>query len=494
MRYGIALGSAIDDQALKHLIRDDRQEDLCFAIWNPSRGLDRRTALIIKLILPMANDRKLHGNASFSSDYFERALTEAVKKKTGLALIHSHPFPGWQGMSKDDIAAEEGHAPAVLGATGLPFVGLTMGTDGALSGRFWEKIGPRKYQRVWCESVRVVGNDFKITFNENILAKPKFREDLIRTRSAWGDEKQGILGRLHIGIIGLGSVGSIVAESLARMGISKITLLDFDSLEILNLDRILHGSRKYVGQAKVRFISNALRNSATADNFSVRAVEWSVVEDLGFREALDCDILFSCVDRPWARAVLNFIAYAHLIPVVDGGILVKTKKNGTLRSADWKAHVVCPGRICMECLGQYDPGLVQAEREGYLEDPRYIQSLSEDHILKRNENVFAFSLSAASMQVLQMLSMIIAPLGISNIGAINYHFTIGHLDTNLGMCRTNCLYPGLTATGDNTTLKVTGKDLKAEKEREKQEKQSRQFKERVNKYLAVLMSFVKKII
>lgn len=351
----------------------------------------------------------------------------------------------------------------------MHLVGLTIGTDGAWSGRFWEKVGPKKHERVWCESVRVVGEDFKITFNENLLPIPHFREELIRTRSAWGVEIQGVLSRLRIGIIGVGSVGSIIAETLARMGISHITLMDFDNVERLNIDRLMHATVKDIGQAKVRVVGKALRDSATANKFIAKELEWSVVEDPVFSEALDCDIIFSCVDRPWPRSVLNFIDYAHLIPVVDGGIIVKTNKKGTLRSADWKAHIAAPGRKCLECLGQYDPGFVQVERDGYLEDPSYIQALSEYHVLKRNENVFAFSLNTASLQVLQMLSIIVAPLGISNIGEQNYHFTIGQLDTSFAKCSDNCLYRGFTAHGDSTNIKVTGRHMKAEMEREKRD-------------------------
>jgi hypothetical protein len=465
LTYSVALPATTHRELVRHLVRKDGQEDLCFALWYPSDGTTRKTALLYRPILPQPGERRVHGNASFLPGYFERAVAEAAAENAGLAFLHSHLGPGWQGMSDDDVRAEQTHAAAAKGATGLPLVGLTLGTDGAWSARFWEKTGPRVYERRWCTHVRVVGEQLSVTYADHLMPPPRPKEELQRTVSSWGQPVQINLARLRIGIIGAGSVGSIVAEALARTGIARLTLIDFDTVEFVNLDRLLHATRRHarLHWPKVRSLGRALQNSATADGFSVLELEASIAEEKGFRAALDCDVLFCCVDRPWGRSVLNFIAYAHLIPVVDGGIQVVTRPGRGLWGADWKAHIASPERRCLECLGQYNAGLVSAERDGYFDDPTYIAGLPDDHPIRRNENVFAFSLSSASFEVLQMLMMVVAPRGFANAGEQMYHFIPGIFDEpGFHTCNDGCPYPSLIAKGDRTGLALTASHGRAE--------------------------------
>jgi hypothetical protein len=450
VRYSAALTTKTFAALAAHLLRPDRQEDLCFALWYPSTGARRTTALIAEPILPRDGERHVHGNASFEPQFLDRAIELALAKGAGVALLHSHPGPGWQGMSADDIAAEQGNAGQMLAATGLPLVGLTIGTDGALSARFWIRAGAREYRRQWCESVRVIGEQFQITFHEEQRPAPSPGESQRRTVSAWGPETQSRLARLRIGIVGAGSVGSIVAEELARTGIANVRLIDFDAIEEHNLDRLLHASHEHIGQAKVAVLAPALAKSTTAAQPEIEPLELSVCEQAGFAEALDCDILFSCVDRPWPRKVLNVIAYAHLIPVIDGGIRVSAP-NGHLKRAAWKTLTAAPGRICLECSDQFDPADVVLERDGLLDDPHYIETLPADHHLRARENVFAFSTTLASLEVMQMLAMVVAPHGISNPGVQTYHFVSGDLDRDdARACEPNCRYSTVhVARGDN---------------------------------------------
>lgn len=450
----------IHQQFFDHLIREDGDEDLCFATYVPSTGDKRYTGIITKPILPRPSERNVHGNVGFLPEYFERALKIATERKEGIAFLHSHPYPGWQGMSNDDVIAETRISPTAFSITGLPLLGLTLGTDGSWSARFWlkDKSEKRKYNRNWCESVRVIGKDLKITFNEYLIP-PNF--DLgkqLRTISAWGKKTQEDLSRLRIGIVGLGSVGSIVAEILSRTGISNFTLIDFDRVEEKNLDRLTNVFKSDIGRYKVLAIKDAIERSATSPNVSTECCEYSICEKEGFESALNCDILFSCVDRPWGRQVLNFIAYAHLIPVIDGGIMVRTnKRNTNIVGADWKTQTVGYKRACLECLGQYKTENAVLEKSGMIDDPAYIKGLKESSFVNAHENVFVFSSHLASMEVLQMLNLFIAPSGIADVGQQLQHFVTGSMEVNASnKCHQNCYFPNVIGRGDYSGIEVFG--------------------------------------
>lgn len=458
--------SDIDDALQRHLLRNDRQEDICFALWRPSTGARRTTALLSELVLPLERERHVHGNASFTSEYFLRAASVAREMGAGLALLHSHPGgTGWQGMSQDDRQAESGHAAQTHVLTGRPLVGLTLAGDGNWSARAWHHVGTRDWRHLEARSVRVVGQRWRMSFHPQLAPAPTPRPTHLRTMSAWGPRVQADIERLRVGFIGAGSVGALAGEGGQRIGIGELGILDFDTLLEHNLDRQLHATIADIGRPKAQVLADALRRSITSPDQVVTWSEFAITEPEGFEQALDYDILFSCVDRPWPRAVLNFLAYAHGIPVIDGGIAVRVP-NGLFLGADWRAHIAAPGRRCLECLGQYEPGLVEVERSGLLDDPSYFEGLPADHVLRRNENVFSFSMGCAALELAQFVAMVAAPAGVSDIGALHFHLTTGRTDVNDGGCEHSCPYQGeLLLRGDDVSVRVTGEHPAAAAER-----------------------------
>jgi hypothetical protein len=155
-----------------------------------------------------------------------------------------------------------------------------------------------------------------------------------------------------------------------------------------------------------------------------------------------------------------------LIPVIDGGIRAEAKKNqnGMLR-ADWRSHVVGPSRICLECIGQYRSEDVSTERDGYLDDPRYIAGLSDSHFIRHNENVFAFGLSLAALEIQQFLALLLNLPGELFRKPQMYHFVNDTTEYDERTCNSNCLFPSWTALGEHTPIKVTSQHRIAEEAR-----------------------------
>ena len=55
----------------------------------------------------------------------------------------------------------------------------------------------------------------------------------------------------HVAVVGIGGVGSWVAEALARSGIGALTLIDLDNVAESNINRQIHALTDTVGKAKV---------------------------------------------------------------------------------------------------------------------------------------------------------------------------------------------------------------------------------------------------
>ena len=452
MKYDIVMTHEANQSAREHLLRHYQQgkwqEDLCFALWRSSTGQNRKAAIVYEIILPKEGERNLTGNASFTHEYAGRAILEARRQNAGLAFMHSHPTSGWQGLSYLDEMAERIALAPPARATGRPLVGMTVGSDGYWSARFWESKNGRP-QHQWCEKVRLVGpKSYKLQFNDQMVQPFPRRAALKRTYDSWGSSAQNDISRMRVGIVGLGSVGCMVAETMARIGVRQITLFDPDRVEEHNLDRLLYGTAKDIGKLKVDLAKTRMELSATADQVAIKAISKSIKDPDAFNEMLDCDIILSCVDRPVARDILNYVANAHLIPVIDCGVAIrKNRKRDTLEGAHWRAHIITPYHQCLRCNRQYNTGMVSAELDGSLDNPSYISALPDQEI-SGNQNVFPFSLGVAALAVNLMTRYLIGQEWWPEVQQQDYQFQTGKITVTNEECLIHCAFRVRRAMGD----------------------------------------------
>lgn len=72
-----------------------------------------------------------------------------------------------------------------------------------------------------------------------------------RTEILIGTQGLERLKQSHVMIFGVGGVGSFAVEALARAGVGRLTLVDYDEISLTNLNRQIHALYSTIGQAKV---------------------------------------------------------------------------------------------------------------------------------------------------------------------------------------------------------------------------------------------------
>ena len=430
----VAMTSATEEELSRLLVRDDGQEDICLATYRPSTGLTRDSALIVAAVPPEPGDRHVHGNATVTAEYILRAAAIAQREDCGLILLHTHPRASeWQFMSAPDRDTESSYANLAREMTGLPLVGMTLATKTQTwSARHWNIGVGRQVDCTHSTNVRVVGERFAVSWNDVLRPQPQPSERQLRTLSAWGEQCQADLARRRVLVVGAGSVGLDVVVRLAASGLCHITVMDFDVVQPHNLDRLI-GARPRDARLKRPKTYVAQREglgAATAERPCIEVSDLSICEPEGLQLALDYDLIFSCVDRPWPRAVLNALAYSDFIPVIDGGIGIDTLDDGRMRNAIWRSHVIRPKRPCMSCNQQLDLGEVVLDQQELLEDPRYIAG-SDRADVSTNQNVAPLSVSVAASLLAQYVSFSVAPAGLGDPGPLHYALNthcLEHLD------------------------------------------------------------------
>ncbi|PID41076.1 MAG: thiamine biosynthesis protein ThiF [Proteobacteria bacterium] len=143
-------------------------------------------------------------------------------------------------------------------------------------------------------------------------------ERYIRNQNSLSNEDQLKLLHAHVAVIGLGGLGGIVAELLARIGVGTITLVDGDSFEESNLNRQLFSNEANLGRAKVEIAAEqiALINPAIDCLARKRFINRS-----NYRKLLkNVTIAVDCLDSIPARFILQTGCRDLEIPLVSAAI------------------------------------------------------------------------------------------------------------------------------------------------------------------------------
>ncbi len=124
-----------------------------------------------------------------------------------------------------------------------------------------------------------------------------------------GHTLQDKLGKTTVAICGVGGLGSNIAISLARTGIGKLILIDFDKIEITNLNRQQYKVSQ-LGENKADALAVNLREIAPYVELETHNV--LISEDNAVELLKDADIICEAFDKAENKAMLTNIVLEKL--------------------------------------------------------------------------------------------------------------------------------------------------------------------------------------
>ncbi len=278
-------------------------------------------------------------SAQLTPTFVARVVKQAKVNGLSLAFVHSHPGTHPPEFSLVDDAGEAELAE-FLARRGMQGVHLAMViSQGGLRARV---LGAG-------EEVAVISvgdtlrTEFALCSSSEELAVVHDRQ--VR---AFGAEGQKALQGLKIAIVGLGGTGSLLAQQLIHLGVRDFLLIDPDTIDITNLNRVVGTGLQDVGKTKVEIAARYLHQ--VAPDASIQPIQGDVTRTRCAKQLAEVDVIFSCTDSHGSRSVLQQVAYQNLIPCIDMGSTI-TVVDSAIQNIFGRVQLLSPGQPCLWCTG-----------------------------------------------------------------------------------------------------------------------------------------------
>lgn len=336
---------------------------------------------------------------SIRSGGYTRALRRAEEIGAVAVWLHTHPG-GWPTNSVWDDQVDAELAPVFAVRTSQSFfASLVLSPSEAglfdFSGRVYLDGDVQPISRAW-----LVGARFRLLTAVDTPAADQTPALFDRQVRAFGGDVQDVLRELRVAVIGAGGTGSAVAEQLARLGVGGLLLVDPDVMEDTNLTRVYGSSPTAIGQPKAEVLAKHI--AAIAPTVAVRNIIGRTTEHEIAAALTDRDLVFGCSDDNAGRLILSRLTSYYLIPVIDCGVLLSSRK-GTLLGIDGRITVLAPGYPCLVCRNRIDMARAAAEQLNPQERQQRQDEGYAPELGRVEPAVVAYTTLVASLAVGEML-------------------------------------------------------------------------------------------
>jgi molybdopterin/thiamine biosynthesis adenylyltransferase len=191
---------------------------------------------------------------------------------------------------------------------------------------------------------------------------------LARSTLALGlDTMRRIVNDQTIAVVGVGGLGSVIAENLIHLGFPAIQLIDPDRVELTNLNRIVgaYYSDAIQNRLKVDVVGEHLQKINPMARVEGHAI--GIEDEAALAVMMRSDWIIVATDNHSSRYRAQKVALQLGVPLISAGVNI-TVGNGEITDMSGEVIIARSGDgLCLNCLGRINPTYVAAdEHKGLL--------------------------------------------------------------------------------------------------------------------------------
>ena len=374
---------------LRSRILEDLSREHFAVLLGKTQKIDGYTIItVVDLLFPAQSDYNQQSVAflRIKKDFIHRALVELTSRYDVDTIIdvHTHPFTQasvsfsatddgdekaffqflnnrFEGIKYASIVFSQSQYSARVWTFGNNNSGGSSGSRGS-SGTITAKRAVLKTQT---SRENIASADFHEYADEQYEKTAVTEKDGFFNRSALAlglDVMRTIMHDQVISIVGVGGLGSIVAEHLIHMGFHEVNLIDPDVLEMSNLNRVV--GAYYEDAQQKRFKVDVVRRHLTKINPKATVLAYKIdVHDREMEKVLALsDWIIVATDNHSSRLRVQQLSVQYFVPLISVGVNI-TVKDGKIEDMSGEVITARVGDyVCLQCLNRINPIKVASEK------------------------------------------------------------------------------------------------------------------------------------
>ncbi len=335
MRTSLSLNDRQHEKLRDHLFPGDGLEAVALLVCGRAVSAGRLRLLVNDVhLVPHTSCRRSQDRVTWPT----AALPDLLHRASGCGqvLVKIHGHVDLDRFSDIDDAADRELLPSIDSWAPGPHGSAVMLANGRIFARLWVDDDFLPIDRV-----SLVGDDLKFWDAES--AGAIVPAHAVRVAQSFGAGTYELLSRLRIGIVGCSGTGSVVVDQLARNAVGELVIVDPDTIEAKNLNRIVNSKTSDAVKSRSKVEVAAAAILALGFGTVVETHATSLFSRAAIAAIASCDVVFGCMDSVDGRHLLSRLATFYQLPYFDLGVKLEADGQGGVDQVCGTVHYLKPG-------------------------------------------------------------------------------------------------------------------------------------------------------